>query len=164
MGIPDEVLIGGLMAEGMTLEEAQEALPVLFPLHNTLIPGNLTLNLAEVLEISTATTDFNAAIQAAADANEIPVVDIYTRFADVAANGYEWNSEDYTTDFVTGGMFSLDGVHPADVGYAITADWFMEVINEAYGSNLQATNAPVVPRSVPMQGLPSFPMGVPKLP
>ncbi len=164
MGIPDAVLIGGLMAEGMTQEEAEAALPVLFPLHNTLIPGNLTLNLAEALEIGTATTDFNAAIQAAADASEIPVVDIYTRFADVAANGYEWNSEDYTTDFVTGGMFSLDGVHPADVGYAITADWFMEVINGAYGSNLQATNAPVVPRSVPMQGLPSFPMGVPNLP
>jgi lysophospholipase L1-like esterase len=166
MGIPDAILIGGLMAQGMTLEEAQAALPVVFPLHNTLIPGALTLNLAEVAEISAATTAFNAAIQATADSFDppIPVVDINTRFADVAANGYEWNAETYTTEFVTGGMFSLDGVHPADIGYAITADWFMETINAAYGSNLQSTNAPVVPRAVPMRGLPSFPMGVPNLP
>jgi lysophospholipase L1-like esterase len=166
MGIPDAILIGGLMAEGMTLEEAQAALPLAFPLHNTLIPGALTLNGAEVTEITAATTAFNAVIQATADSFDppIPVVDIHTRFADVAANGYEWNSETYTTEFVTGGMFSLDGVHPADIGYAITADWFMEVINETYGSNLQASNAPVLPRAVPMRGLPSFPMGVPNLP
>ncbi len=164
MGIPDAILIGGLMAQGMSEADAIAALPIAFPLHNTLIPGALTLNLAEVDEIGTATTDFNAAIQSSADSRNIPVVDIYTRFADVAANGYVWNSEEYTTDFVTGGMFSLDGVHPADIGYAITADWFMEVINEAYGSNLQAVNAPVVPLSVNVVGTPSFPMGVPNLP
>jgi hypothetical protein len=42
--------------------------------------------------------------------------------------------------FVTGGTFSLDGVHPSPRGYALIANKFIEAINAKYGSNLNGVN------------------------
>ena len=43
-----------------------------------------------------------------------------------------------TSNYVTGGGFSLDGVHPSPRGYALIANEFMKAINLKYGSNLKA--------------------------
>ncbi len=43
---------------------------------------------------------------------------------------------DYNANFIEGGAFSLDGVHPNTRGYAIIANKFMETINDTYGANL----------------------------
>jgi lysophospholipase L1-like esterase len=40
------------------------------------------------------------------------------------------------SDFVFGGAFSLDGVHPTARGYAMIANMFSAAINAKYGSNL----------------------------
>ena len=40
------------------------------------------------------------------------------------------------SDFVFGGAFSLDGVHPTARGYAMIANMFSAAINTKYGSNL----------------------------
>ncbi len=49
-------------------------------------------------------------------ANGAAVVDFYTFFNNVAANGYSLAGETYTTAYVEGGLFSLDGVHPSSRG------------------------------------------------
>jgi len=166
MGIPDPVLIGALMAQGMSEEDAIAALPTLFPLHGTPVPGALTLSAAEVLELADETAAFNAIIAAEAAEHGIPVVDIHSKFAAMATDGVDWNGHHYTTEFVTGGLFSLDGVHPSTIGHAIATSWFIETINETYGSNLEMPSAPVVPRAVAetSRRLPSFPQGYPELP
>lgn len=166
MGIPDAVLIGGLMAQGMSEEEAIAALPVAFPHHGEPIPGTLTLNIAEWTELSAATTAFNDIIAAEAAEHAIPVVDIHTRFAAAATEGYDLGGVHYTAEFVTGGIFSLDGVHPARAGYAIVASWFAEVINENWGSNLEIASFPEIQERGEgrLIGLPRFPQGVPNLP
>jgi len=154
------------MAAGMSEADAIAALPVMFPFHNTPIPGALTLSTPEVMGIVDATQAFNTIIAAKADEHGIPLVDIHTRFGAMAAGGAEWSGAHYTTDFVTGGIFSLDGVHPANVGHAIAASWFAEVINDAYGSNLVIPSEPLTPRSA-VEGngrLPRFPQGYPALP
>ncbi len=165
MGIPDEILIGLLMSQGMTQEEAIAALPVAFPHHGELIPGDLTLVASEVATILQATDEYNTVIHTVADGLGVPVVEINDYFQEVAAEGAEFNGEEYTTEFVTGGLFSLDGVHPSNVGYALIAAKFIETINAEYGSNLMAPTLPTVPMRAPvMQGLPKLPAVFPGMP
>ena len=46
----------------------------------------------------------------------------------------------YSTAFVTGGSFSLDGVHLTGKGYAVIANEFIKAINAKYKSNLRQVN------------------------
>ena len=58
----------------------------------------------------------------------------------LASGGIVYNGYNTTSTFVTGGMFSLDGVHPSPRGYAIIANLFTEAINVKYGSNFKSVN------------------------
>ena len=51
--------------------------------------------------------------------------------------GLSFDGVDYSSTYIEGGVFSLDGVHPNGIGYAIIANHFMETIDRHYGSNLQ---------------------------
>ncbi|HEX7870140.1 MAG TPA: G-D-S-L family lipolytic protein, partial [Chryseobacterium sp.] len=51
-------------------------------------------------------------------------------------SGISWNGVKYTATFVTGGSFSLDGVHLTGRGYAIVANEFIKSINKKYRSTL----------------------------
>ena len=44
---------------------------------------------------------------------------------------------DFSTKYIEGGAFSLDGLHPNTRGYAIIANEFIRVINLNYGSELR---------------------------
>ncbi|HEU4786090.1 MAG TPA: hypothetical protein VFS57_01730, partial [Gemmatimonadaceae bacterium] len=45
-----------------------------------------------------------------------------------------------TTSFLTGGIFSYDGVHPSNAGYAVVADEWVKWINSTYGADLPRPN------------------------
>lgn len=147
MGIPDPVLIAALMAQGMSQSEAEAALPVAFPHHGELIPGSLTLVADEAASILDATLAFNDIISARAAEDTLAVVDTYAVLADVAANGWTFGEEVYTSEFVTGGLFSLDGVHPSAIGYVRVAQAFMDVINTRWGAALTLPSVPLLPRT-----------------
>ena len=51
-------------------------------------------------------------------------------------SGISWNGVRYTATFVTGGTFSLDGVHLTGRGYAVVANEFIKAINMKYKSTL----------------------------
>lgn len=92
----------------------------------------------EQTSINNATTAFNNSIKIIAEANNIPYVDINALLTAVN-NGDEvvLVGEKYiTADFVTGGAFSLDGIHPSPRGYALVANEIIKTINSTYGSNL----------------------------
>jgi hypothetical protein len=73
----------------------------------------------------------------------------------------------FTTEFVFGGLFSLDGVHPSSQGYAIVANEFIEVINEKFSAEIPLVNVASVPGSLELNkrvefnklGLPIFAEG-----
>ena len=46
---------------------------------------------------------------------------------------------------VTGGLFSLDGVHLTPRGYAIIANEFIKATNSTYGSNIPLANVASYP-------------------
>ena len=56
--------------------------------------------------------------------------------AEVAANGAFYNGGVLTSTYVTGGAFSLDGVHPSPRGYAFTANTIIDVINTTYNASI----------------------------
>ena len=47
---------------------------------------------------------------------------------------------DYSADFVSGGLFGLDGIHPTPFGYAVLANEWIEAINETYGAEIPVVN------------------------
>ncbi|MCL9803925.1 G-D-S-L family lipolytic protein [Flavobacterium amniphilum] len=95
----------------------------------------------EVDEIIAATDAYNVTIEAAASANGLAYVDAKTVMSLLTSpNGVVANGYTLKEDFVTGGAFSLDGVHPSPRGYALIANKFIEAINAKYGSTIRTVN------------------------
>ena len=52
----------------------------------------------------------------------------------------EYNGIHIDNKYVTGGIFSLDGVHLTPRGNAIVADFFISAINEKYGAKISSVD------------------------
>lgn len=116
---------------------------VTFPLEdNQVLRGKFgTGTDSEVDEVLTATATFNATIKAAATANNLAFVDANSKLIELGtASGILYDGVRYTPKFVTGGTFSLDGVHLTGRGYGLIANEFLKQINAKYGSTLPMVN------------------------
>jgi len=91
----------------------------------------------EVAEVKAATDSYNLVIQAAATANNLAFVDAKTVMDQLSTTGLNFNTYNMTSTYVTGGSFSLDGVHPSARGYALITNLFIDAINAKYGSTLK---------------------------
>lgn len=100
------------------------------------IPEQYALAKCEIDNITAATASFNASIKAAADANGLAFVDANKLLSEMES-GLTYNGVTYTTTFVTGGLFSLDGFHPNKRGYAVIANEFINAINAKYGAKIR---------------------------
>jgi lysophospholipase L1-like esterase len=96
---------------------------------------NTTLTAFETAQVKAATDAFNASIQSIAEAKGLAFVDANAILTQVATVGISSNNFTVTSTYVTGGGFSLDGVHPSPRGYALIANEFIKAINAKYGSN-----------------------------
>jgi len=50
--------------------------------------------------------------------------------------GFTFDGIDMNISYISGGTFSLDGIHPNPRGYAVVANEFIRVINATYNSNI----------------------------
>ena len=105
------------------------------------LPSAFVLDDAEQVLTFNATTAFNAALIAGANARNLAVFDANVFFRAVAANGIATNAVNNTASYLSGNLFSLDGVHPTPRGYAVIADEMLKAINAKYGSSFQGVNA-----------------------
>ncbi|MCZ8196357.1 MAG: G-D-S-L family lipolytic protein [Flavobacterium sp.] len=119
--LPISLLQQGLGAYGIT-----------YPLQDrhVLVP-------TEIAELKAATDAFNATIESVATSKGLAFVNANELLTKVATTGVSSNGYTVKSTFVTGGAFSLDGVHPSPRGYAVIANAFMDAINKKYGSNLK---------------------------
>lgn len=126
-----------LVALGVPAESAGQLSinGVTFPMEDqyVLVPS-------EQLSISTAAAAYNATIEALADANGLGFVDAKAKLAEVASTGIAYDAGLLTSVFVTGGAFSLDGVHPTPRGYAFTANLLIDEINKIYDATIPKVN------------------------
>jgi len=100
------------------------------------VQGEYVLTSDELAEIETAVDNFNASIAAVAADYGWAVVDMNGMLEDIANNGRRIEGKTYTIDFVTGGVFSLDGIHLTGNGNAIVANEIIETINTNYNASI----------------------------
>jgi phospholipase/lecithinase/hemolysin len=97
--------------------------------------GPIVVRAATILEIKALVLAYNAIIEVEAAINGATVVDIYSYVNSLAANGVVVNGKKLTTVF-GGGLFSADGVHPTNTGYALIANEFIKTMNRSLGTNV----------------------------
>ena len=106
----------------------------------TPIPKQYVLTTDELQFIRAATAKFNGFIQQEAVKYHLAYVDMYSYLGTVAS-GIKYNGLNYNADFVTGGAFSLDGIHLTQRGYALVANEIIKTINTYYHSTIPYTDA-----------------------
>jgi lysophospholipase L1-like esterase len=100
-------------------------------------PG-VVLRADEVDIIKAQIDGYNAAIDQAASAFGYPVFDVNAFFAEIASGEFVpmYGGTTLSTQFLLGGIFSYDGIHPQRIGYALMADELIRFINAEYGSEI----------------------------
>lgn len=91
--------------------------------------------------VITATNAYNTAIKALATEYNLAFVDAHRAMQELSLeSGITYFGTTYTTTYVSGGAFSLDAVHLTGKGYAVVANYFIDAINQKYGSTLRNVN------------------------
>lgn len=96
---------------------------------NTPLPDEVLLDANEVAVIRDVTAANNNAIRDLCAAKSIPVLDANAILRDFAAGNRSVGGIDLDSGFLTGGIFSYDGVHPGDLGYAVLTNEWIRLIN-----------------------------------
>jgi len=131
-------------------------------------PDALILDASEISTAKNATTAYNTSIASIAAAKGFGLVNINLFFNEIrardASGGTNFDGVAFTTTFVTGGLFSLDGVHPTSRGQGIIANEFIKVINAKWGTSIPLVNVSLIPGSLILNkigsyGLPIFEAG-----
>lgn len=78
---------------------------------------------------------YNQVIAAQAKSANATLIDINTLFNQIAANDVTVNGFTGTTAFL-GGLFSLDGIHPTNTGYAVVANYFIDTMNTSMNTKI----------------------------
>lgn len=99
------------------------------------------LSEAEQDAVNTATDAYNVSIAAAVAQKGLAIVDTKGLLEELATNGLSSDGFVLTDAYITGGAFSLDGIHLNARGYAYLANEFLKAIDETYGSNFEDANA-----------------------
>lgn len=134
---PEVMQVLGILQQGgqPTPEQAQLVLNAVSG-----IDDKDVLDKEEIENISTATAAYNSTIKAFAQANNLAYVDSKSLLNQVAGGGIPFDAGTLTSTFVTGGAFSLDGVHLTPRGYAAVANAIIEEINQTYESTVPKVN------------------------
>ncbi|BDQ01866.1 SGNH/GDSL hydrolase family protein [Ignavibacterium sp.] len=131
-------------------------------------PNALILDSDEIQVANQAVADYNNIIAATAANFGFAVVDINSVFNQIRANDFTGgtviNGVTFRTTFVTGGLFSLDGVHPTNQGQAIIANEFLKVINTKYNAQFPLIDVSTIPGSLIFSGKINYQNGYPILP
>ncbi|MEO6326489.1 MAG: hypothetical protein ABIQ65_17835, partial [Thermoanaerobaculia bacterium] len=138
-GIPCSILnSGGAPANDPRRANCDKPLPDDFdPV--TGAPG-VVLYPDEVAAIQDRVEVVNATLTSVATNDGFQVFDTNALFADLVKRGRSYGGITITTAYLSGGFFSLDGVHPTTIGYAIFADELIKFINTSFGASIPAVD------------------------
>ncbi len=110
------------LAEGIGIPAAQGGTDL--PL-----PDDVVLDPAEVAAIRDRVNALNQVIGEICQAASVPVLDVHALLEEITTRGREVGGVRLDEDFLTGGIFSYDGVHLTDLGYAVVANEWIAMIN-----------------------------------
>jgi lysophospholipase L1-like esterase len=104
---------------------------------------------ALIAQTQAAVTQFNQIIATDARLLGAGLVDVNSLFKTLSANGYVVNGKHLTTGFL-GGLFSLDGIHPTNTGYAILANETIKTMNTKFNMNIPPVSVEQVAKTDPL--------------
>jgi len=99
------------------------------------IPDQYVLSESEITMIKNAVQGYNQIISGLANDFNLAYVDTYTELIS-AEDGFVVDGVPLSTEFITGNIFSLDGIHLTPIGNAYVANLFIQSINGKYGSSI----------------------------
>ncbi len=113
------------------------------------LADNWVLTKDEVAEVKKATDAYNVTIQAIATEKGLAFVDTKVTMTQLSSGGVKFGNFVMSSTYVTGGAFSLDGVHPSARGYGLIANIFIDAINAKYQSTLRHVDLALYPIQYP---------------
>ncbi|GAB6283416.1 MAG: hypothetical protein STSR0008_21830 [Ignavibacterium sp.] len=121
-------------------------------------PNNVLLDSVEISVIQNVVNNYNTTISnLVSNEDNFVLVDIHSLLNFYRANdlygGIETNGIRFSTTFVSGGMFSLDGVHLTNQGYALVANEFIKKINEKFSAKIPLINVASIPGSLVLSNI-----------
>ncbi len=93
----------------------------------------------EIALVNSHTDLYNTILNDAASTRGIPMMDLKSFFIKLNA-GITQSGIDLSSEFVSGGFFSLDGLHPNPRGQAMLANEYISVINENFKASIAPYN------------------------
>jgi hypothetical protein len=99
------------------------------------IPDRFVLTSTEIAQINTAINGYNDALESVAGETNLAIFDINKLF-NSAKTGIVYNGIAMNAQFVSGGIFSLDGINLTPRGNALLANEIISTINTKYGSTI----------------------------
>ncbi len=133
-----------LLAQGIGIPTALGGTGQPLPEDLQMVGGNVVpgvvLRPEEVAVINGRIDDFNDAIRNAAAAMGAKVLDVNPFLERVKDGFFVYGGFELNADFLLGGVFSYDGVHPQNVGYALVANELINLINHEYRADIPGVN------------------------
>jgi len=131
-------------------------------------PDAFVLDPDEIITAGNAVTAYNSTIAGLAQNFGFGLVDINTKFNQFRAGDFTGgtieNGIKFKTSYITGGLFSLDGVHPSNQAHGIVANEFIKVINSKFGANIPLVDVSTIPGSIYFSGKLNYKNGYPVIP
>jgi lysophospholipase L1-like esterase len=138
VGASDFVTIEALpTVEAILSNQRQGPLPASCSTSST--PAPCSISAQDAALARQAISNLNQIIAALAAPYHAVVVDLFSLVDQLYSKGYSVGGVTLTTDFL-GGLFSLDGIHPTNTGYAVIANQFIVDMNAAFGLMIPQAN------------------------
>lgn len=131
---PDVLQVLGKLQQGVqiTAEEGQLVLAAVNGLDDYDV-----LDTDEIAEVSAAKDSFNQTIKTTASGLGLAVFDSEVYLDQLASTGVSFGDFNMTADLITGGAFSLDGIHLTARGNAWVASEMLRIMDASFGSNFE---------------------------
>lgn len=100
------------------------------------LPADVILDTQEQAVARAAVDAYNLAIAETAALHGLALVDVHDLVSDIAENGLVVGDQTLTTEYLVGGLFSLDGVHPTCKGQGVFANALIDAIEDRYAVSL----------------------------
>jgi hypothetical protein len=126
--------------------------------------GSQVLTQEEAASLVAAIDGYNAAIAGQASLRGAALVDLHGLLLDIAGRGYDFGGAHYSSALVTGGMFSLDGIHPTDFADGVITNAMIDAVNTRFGASIPQVNLREVATISASRARPASAQGVAGLP
>jgi lysophospholipase L1-like esterase len=108
------------------------------------LPDEDVLDEKETMQALAITKEYNQIIKALAEKKKLALMDANALLKKISAGLVE-DGVPVNSSYITGNVFSLDGVHLTPKGNAITANEFIKVINQYYKTSIPKLNTAQYP-------------------